>query len=96
MAVEISTPSPPRSSTEAPVEATNTVAVTALPKSFFDPLILDLLRDHFASYGAINQWVPLPGFGRVIVVYEKDESAESAKVHCDPIVVQASEEQCVL
>jgi hypothetical protein len=68
-------------------EPTNTVAVTSVPKSFFDPLILSMLRDHFASYGDINQWVPLQGFGRIIIVYERDESAEMAKLKSDPIVV---------
>ncbi|KAJ2913585.1 hypothetical protein MD484_g6831, partial [Candolleomyces efflorescens] len=91
MAVQMSLPSsqsPPRSPPRS--QATNTVNVTALPKSFFDPLILDLLREHFATYGEINQWVPLPGFGRVIVVYEEDHSAETAKQHSDPILLQAT------
>lgn len=82
-------PSPPRT------QATNTVTITSLPRSFFDPLILDLLRTHFSYYGEINQWVPLPGFGRIIVVYEEDHSAERAKVQCDPILIQATNEQYV-
>ncbi|KAJ3501768.1 hypothetical protein NLJ89_g9194 [Agrocybe chaxingu] len=59
-----SPPSPPAS------KPTNTLAVTSLPKVFFDPLILNMLRDHFAAFGEINQWVPLQGFGRVIIVYD--------------------------
>lgn len=96
MAVQVSLPSsqsPPRSPPRS--QATNTVTVTALPKSFFDPLILNLLREHFASYGEINQWVPLPGFGRVIVVFEEDHSAEMAKQHSDPILLQATSDQYV-
>ncbi|KAF5318075.1 hypothetical protein D9619_012262 [Psilocybe cf. subviscida] len=68
-------------------EPTNTVAVTSVPKSFFDPLILSMLREHFASYGDINQWVPLQGFGRIIIVYEQEDSAEMAKLKSDPIVI---------
>ncbi|KAF8894820.1 calcineurin-binding protein [Infundibulicybe gibba] len=70
---------------------TNTVAVTSVPKTFFQPLVLDTLRSHLASYGEINQWVPLPGFGRILVVYEEDDQAELAKRYCDPIVLDGSE-----
>jgi len=77
-------PSPPRS------VKTNTLAVTSLPKSFFTSLILDMLRDHFATFGEINQWVPLQGFGRIIIVYESAHHAETAK-HCDPIVLDHSQ-----
>ncbi|KAF9036837.1 calcineurin-binding protein [Panaeolus papilionaceus] len=69
------------------MESTNTIAVTSVPKSFFDPLILDMLRNHFLSFGDINQWVPLQGFARIIIVYEHDESAERAKQQSDPIVI---------
>jgi hypothetical protein len=61
--------------------------VTSLPKAFFDPVILAMLREHFASFGDINQWVPLQGFGRIIIVYQLEHSAEVAKQKCDPIVV---------
>lgn len=80
-------PSPPTD------QATNTLAVTSLPKSFFDPVIMDMLRDHFASYGEINQWVPLPGFGRIIIVYESERRAEMVKRQCDPIVLENTLDQ---
>lgn len=80
--------SPPSSSHY--YQKTNTVAVTSLPKSYFDPLILDVLRNHFATYGEINQWVPLPGFSRIIIVYTLDEQAELAKQHCDTITLEAT------
>lgn len=80
-------PSPPLSI------ATNTLAVTSLPRSFFDPVILDMLRDHFASYGEINQWVPLQGFGRIIIVYESEQRAELVKRQCDPIVLENTLDQ---
>ena len=87
------TPSPPSSPPRS--HPTNTLTVTCLPKSFFDPLILDVLRNHFASYGPLNQWVPLQGFGRIIVVYELEDHAESAKQQCDPIVLSAAHDRWV-
>lgn len=84
-------PSPPASPPRS--EPTNTLAITSLPKSFFDPLILEVLRGHFASFGDINQWVPLQGFGRVIVVYENEDDAEVVKQRCDPIVLEANHDR---
>jgi hypothetical protein len=80
-------PSPP------PDEKTNTLAVTSLPRSFFNSLILNMLRDHFATFGEINQWVPLQGFGRIIIVYESAHHAETAKQCCDPIELDHSQQQ---
>jgi hypothetical protein len=51
-----------------------------------------MLRDHFATFGDINQWVPLQGFGRIIVVYELAHHAELAKCHSDPMVFDGYEE----
>lgn len=88
--------SPSSSSGSSPTrQITNTLAVTALPKSFFNPLVLSMLRDHFSTFGDINQWVPLQGFGRIIIVYEFAHHAELAKVHSDPIVVDSHEEGLV-
>jgi hypothetical protein len=86
-------PYEPSSSPPSPSEPTNTLAVTSLPRSFFDPVILDMLRDHFASFGEINQWVPLPGFSRIIIVYECEHRAELAKRQCDPIVLENTLDQ---
>jgi len=74
---------------------TNTLAVTPLPRSFFQPVILQLLRVHFSSFGAINQWVPLPGFSRIIIVYEQEDYAENAKLCSDPIILSATKERYV-
>ncbi|PFH53555.1 hypothetical protein AMATHDRAFT_137340 [Amanita thiersii Skay4041] len=71
---------------------TNTVAIATLPRSFFIPEILDILRSHFSLFGEINRWVSLPGFGRILVVYENEEHAEEAKRVCDPIVIQSEKE----
>jgi hypothetical protein len=93
MAVALTFTQSEQSSPDSPQvgQATNTVAVTPLPKSFFDPLILDMLRNHFAGFGDINQWVPLQGFGRIIVVYEAEQHAELAKRISDPIIVDGHE-----
>ncbi|KDR81941.1 hypothetical protein GALMADRAFT_240273 [Galerina marginata CBS 339.88] len=95
--VSESSPSPPSSPPSPPVlQPTNTLAVTSLPKSFFDPLILSMLRDHFASFGDINQWVPLQGFGRIIIVYEFEHHAELAKQKSDPIIVNGHDDSNVV
>ncbi|KAJ6546823.1 Calcipressin-domain-containing protein [Mycena capillaripes] len=75
------------------IQRTNTLAVTSIPKAFFQPLLLNVLRAHFASYGHINRWVPLPGFGRIIVVYTREDDAETAKIHCDPIVLEQTQDR---
>jgi hypothetical protein len=64
-----------------------------LPKSFFHPLVLDAIRHHFAAYGEINRWVPLTGFGRIIIVYNSEDDAERAKLECDPVVIAASKDR---
>ncbi|KAJ7191521.1 Calcipressin-domain-containing protein [Mycena haematopus] len=84
--VSLSTPS-------TDIQRTNTLALTPLPKEFFQPLILNLLRDHFATYGQLNRWVPLPGFGRIIVVYMQEDDAETAKIHSDPIVLEQKDDR---
>ncbi|KAJ7253339.1 Calcipressin [Mycena haematopus] len=74
----------------SPIDAqrTNTLAVTSIPKEFFQPSLLDVLHTHFATYGHINRWVPLPTFARIIVVYTREDDAETAKMHCDPVVLK--------
>lgn len=72
---------------------TNSIAITSVPKSFFNPRTLEVLRNHFAIYGSINQWVPLPGFGRIIVVYYREEDAEEAKQKSDRVIAKA--DRCV-
>ncbi|KAJ7221547.1 Calcipressin-domain-containing protein [Mycena pura] len=75
------------------IQTTNTLSVTSIPKDFFQPLLLDVLRSHFATYGDINRWVPLPSFGRIIVVYTRDDDAEAAKLHSDPIVLEKTRDR---
>jgi calcipressin-2 len=87
-----STPSSPLS-LRTSSERTNSLILAQLPQSFFDPLVINVLRDHFATYGTINQWVPIAGFARVIIVYNEEDDAERAKLHCDPLVLEATHDR---
>ncbi|KAJ7494421.1 Calcipressin [Mycena galericulata] len=89
--IALSSPASPTSSNDT--QRTNTLAITSIPKEFFQPLLLDVLRNHFATYGHINRWVPLPGFSRIIVVYTREDDAETAKIHCDPIVLEQTHDR---
>lgn len=72
-------PSPPSS----PPPITNTLIVPSLAPSFFDPLVLQALRDLFGSYGQLHSWAPLRGLGRIILVYWDERHAEDAKLGTD-------------
>ncbi|KAF8626205.1 hypothetical protein AX15_004895 [Amanita polypyramis BW_CC] len=80
-----------RTSPNHEVRGTNSLAIVSLPRSFFVPEIMNIIRSHFDFFGEINQWVPLPGFGRIIIVYESEDDAEKAKRACDPIILQGEE-----
>jgi len=54
---------------------------------------LQVLRDHFESYGPINQWAPIGAFGRIVVVYEDEDDAERAKVESDPVTIDPTPER---
>jgi hypothetical protein len=82
-----SSPSSPSSQT---TERTNSLIVAQLPQSFFHPLVINVLRDHFATYGEINQWVPIASFARIIIVYNEEGDAERAKLQCDPLTLEAT------
>jgi len=71
-------------------EPTNTLLITQVPQDFFQPIILEALRDFFSLYGEINQWAPLSCFSRIIVVYHSEDSAEQAKQNCDPLTIRPS------
>ncbi|KAJ7577449.1 Calcipressin-domain-containing protein [Mycena floridula] len=77
-------------------QKTNTIAITSLPRSYFCPQILEVLQRHFSSYGEINRWVPLPGFGRILVVYVNDRDAETAKLQCDTIKLDATPDRAAV
>jgi hypothetical protein len=90
--ISLSDPSP---SGANDIQRTNTLAVTSLPKEFFEPLLLDVLRSHFATYGEINKFAPLPSFSRIIIVYVSEDDAEKAKIHSDPIVLEQTHDRFV-
>ncbi|KAI0303319.1 Calcipressin [Multifurca ochricompacta] len=71
---------------------TNTLILTQLPTPFFHERVMDVLRDHFVSHGAIRAWAPLRTFARVIIVYESEDSADEAKSYCDGLEIDATSE----
>ena len=90
----ISLPSSPSASPPRELsKPTNTLVVTSLPRELFHEVALNALRRHFGSYGKINRWVPLGGFGRIIIVYHDEYAAETAKLESDPVVLEATEDR---
>lgn len=80
----ISIPPPPPLDLSPPDESeTNTLALLLPHQGLFAPPVLALLREHYSSYGEIAHWAPVKGFGRVIIVYEREEDARKAKVEGD-------------
>ncbi|KAI0927853.1 hypothetical protein AcW1_005269 [Taiwanofungus camphoratus] len=70
---------------------TNTLVITQLPPTFFEPVVLEALRNHFATYGEIHAWAPLKSFARVILVYYSEDDAETAKQNCDYLFIGSTE-----
>ncbi|KAG8927515.1 carbohydrate-binding module 1 protein [Tulasnella sp. 419] len=68
-------------------DETNTLILASLSPTFFEPTVLDALKDHFSSYGHIHSWAPLKGFGRIIIVFWRVEDADIVKVECDGMVL---------
>ncbi|KAI0085955.1 Calcipressin-domain-containing protein [Irpex rosettiformis] len=71
---------------------TNTLVVTSLPLSFFEPVVLEALKLHFESYGDVHTWAPLKAFARVFLIYYDEEAAELAKDACDNLYVKETGE----
>ena len=77
---ETTTPPPPSLLPDLPAEApTNTAALLLPHQALFAPPILQILRDHYETYGRVAHWAPVKGFGRVIIVWEEVEGFERAK-----------------
>ena len=93
--IRISIPSSPLHSPPGTPGKTNTLIVASLPQELFETVALDALRNHFASYGCINQWAPISAFRRVIIVYENEDAAESAKQQSDPVVIEPTPDRHV-
>jgi len=79
--VSTSSPSPPPQD-----DSTNTLILTGLHNDLFQSDFLNPLRKIFASFGEINQWVPLRSMVRIIIVYSYDEDAMRAKASCDELL----------
>ena len=81
--------SPPSLTMSSPVspQRTNTLVITRLPTHFFEPIIQEALRSHFATYGPLHTWAPIKGFARVILVYFSEEDAEMAKESNDGLIL---------
>jgi hypothetical protein len=73
-------------STSPPDDSTNTLILTGLPRELFEPEFLHPLRNLFASYGDINQWVPLRSLVRIVIVYCEDDDAIRAKEGCEELL----------
>lgn len=87
---------PELTSSETPsVVRTNTLVITSLPLSFFEPVVLEALRTHFESYGDVHTWAPLKAFARIFVIYYDEEAAELAKEICDNLRVGETEARSV-
>ncbi|WVR08482.1 hypothetical protein IAU60_005537 [Kwoniella sp. DSM 27419] len=74
---------PPPPELDPPQEPTNTLALLLPHQALFAPPVLQLLRDHYSSYGEIAHWAPVRAFGRAIVVFVREDDAERAKKEGD-------------
>lgn len=67
-----------------PSSTTNTLIVAGISRTFFDsPTMVSTLERHFRLFGHVHSWVPLPSFGRTMVVYYDDGDAERARQDFD-------------
>jgi hypothetical protein len=84
-------------STLSPVqdELTNTLVLTGLPRDLFQLEYLSSLQKIFASFGEINQWVPLRSMVRIIIVFRYDEDAMRAKTGCEDLFRDAHSNRSV-
>lgn len=83
-ALTISVSTPPL---VVPAAPTNTLVLAGIPPSFFHPVIIGALRDHFALYGELHTFAPIRAFGRAIIVYYENHAAEKGKLSLDGIEV---------
>lgn len=72
---------------------TNTLAVTQIPRAFFEPVVINTLRRYFEGFGEVHTWAPLKAFGRIIVVYYDEEAVELAKEGSDGLFIETADFQ---
>ncbi|KAI9227631.1 MAG: hypothetical protein DHS80DRAFT_31560 [Piptocephalis tieghemiana] len=70
-----STPSPPLDAVDVeglpPIspQATNTLLLSDVDSALFTPAVLDSVREVMEELGNLHSFSPLPGFGRIVIVY---------------------------
>lgn len=74
---------------------TNTLIVTGFPRAFFFPSVLAALKEHFEFFGVLFAWAPIRAFNRIILVYYSENDAESAKLKCDGMTIDATVKRLV-
>ena len=84
---------PPSLLFDDPRPQTNSAALLLPHVALFDPSILAILQDHYASFGSLAHWAPVKGFGRVIVVWDEIASAERALKEGDYLRLDVDFEQ---
>jgi len=50
--------------------------------------MISILERHFQLFGRVHSWVPLPSFGRIMVVYYDETDAERARLDFDAIALR--------
>ncbi|BGP13600.1 hypothetical protein JCM10213_007776 [Rhodosporidiobolus nylandii] len=90
----IQTPAPSPTKRRRPTAAPppSSSLVILLPPLLFSPALLPLFHAHFASYGALLTWTPLPHLERVVAVYDSEESAREARDEMDGFVWEDEDE----
>ncbi|GAA5879879.1 hypothetical protein JCM3774_002268 [Rhodotorula dairenensis] len=78
---------PPRSRRRVRVRrsppAPSNVLILVVPPLVLHSSLLPAFHAHFATYGTLHAWTPLPGLGRVVCVYETEQEALAARSEMD-------------
>lgn len=73
----------PRKRTRRPPAAPSNVLILVVPSLVLHSSLLPAFHAHFATYGTLHAWTPLPAFGRVVCVYETEAEAQAARNEMD-------------
>lgn len=66
-----------------PPPAPSNVLILVVPPLVLHSSLLPAFHAHFASYGTLHAWTPLPGLGRVVCVYATEQEAHAARSEMD-------------
>lgn len=87
----------PAGQTKSSSPMTNTLVVTGISRPFLqNPTMVSILERHFQQFGRVHSWVPLPNFGRIMVVYFDEEDAERARQDLDATALKHTHDWYVL